>query len=259
MVYKTRKYHLCPLLLLIIFSNTTSAVAQISYLPSFVDDFTHGLDSSIWNTIHHESPDYKYIEYDGETESVYVRNGYLHLKSVKKDNCVIQPMVHTRDKMLFRYGKIEIRAKIPVGLGVWPAIWMVMPEEYPDNHGEIDILEYIESFKRKSYQSALHFYFYNHGKYQEQQNTKMIGFNYKKFHVFGLEWYPDRIIFYLDHKIVYTYRKEQRNVWPFDYEYFLKLNVDFGRGWGASAGVDENILPKEMLVDWIKYYPLIEN
>lgn len=77
-----------------------------------------------------------------------------------------------------------------------------------------------------------------------------------KFHIYGLEWSPDKLTFTLDRKPYYSFTKKEAEYWPFDVPYVLILNLAYG-GWGAECGMDYSVLPKEMLIDWIRYYPLV--
>ena len=76
------------------------------------------------------------------------------------------------------------------------------------------------------------------------------------FHIYCLEWTPTYLMYKLDGKEVGIYKKEDAEFWPFDKPYVLILNMAYG-GYGALCGTDESIFPREMIVDWVRYYPLI--
>ena len=114
-------------------------------------------------------------------------------------------------------------------------------------------------FKGKEYCTTTHIV----GKEPEKDeirhiHSKNISANMEKFHIYGLEWTPTQLRFLLDRKEVYVLDKKDAEFWPFDAPYVLIMNIGFG-SWGAECGIDYSILPKEMLVDWVRYYPLIQN
>lgn len=78
-----------------------------------------------------------------------------------------------------------------------------------------------------------------------------------KYHIYTLEWTPDTLAFKVDGHQVYQLTKSEAEFWPFDDPYYLILGLSYGN-WGAQCGMDESILPCEMLVDWIKYYKMIQ-
>ena len=200
--------------------------------------------------------------YTDSIGNVYVRNGYLHIKATpdKRSNKVCSSArVSTRGHKSFLYGRFEIRAKIQTGKGIFPAIWL-LSEDYPDvvyPFGEMDIMEYIDCFESKQYCLTTHMY----GKQQDSgavhyKHSKNIDADMSKYHVYGLEWTPTFISYSLDKKEIYRLEKKDAELWPFDKPYILILNVAYGN-WGAQCGMDDSIFPREMIVDWIRYYPLI--
>lgn len=202
--------------------------------------------------------------YTDSIGNVFVKNGCLHIKATpdkREGKICSSARVSTQGYKSFLYGKFEIRAKIQTGKGIFPAIWM-LDEDYPDctyPFGEIDIMEYIECFEKKQYRITNHIYDRDkdskpvHHKYYESVNANM-----NKFHIYGLEWTPTYLRFLLDRKEVYRLNKDDAEKWPFDEPYYLILNVAYG-SWGAQCGTDDSIFPREMIVDWIRYYPLIKN
>lgn len=201
--------------------------------------------------------------YTDSIGNVFVRNGYLHIKATpdkREDKICSSGRVSSKGFKSFLYGKIEIKAKIPTGRGVFPAIWMLRddhPKTFP--LGEIDIMEYIECFEGRQYCTTTHIVEKGPGREEiRHRHSKMIDTDLSTFHIYGLEWTPDYLRFLLDRKEVYRLEKYDAEFWPFDDPYILILNVAYG-SWGAKCGTDETIFPCEMLVDWIRYYPMIDN
>ena len=202
--------------------------------------------------------------YTDSIGNVFIRGGYLHIKATsdkREDKVCSSGRVSTKGYKTFLYGKLEVRAKVPTGNGIFPAIWMLR-----DDHGtkwpigEIDIMEYIECFKKAEFATTIHLTYREHGyesdpiRFTHSQQKKA---DMSKFHIYGLEWTPDKLTFTLDREPYYTLTKEESEYWPFDVPYVLILNVAYG-SWGAKCGMDDSIFPCEMLVDWIRYYPLIQ-
>lgn len=202
------------------------------------------------------------IYYTDSIGNVYIKGGCLHLVATadkRGDKVCSAARVSTLGYKSFLYGKLEIRAKVPIGKGIFPAIWMLREDHgtvWPI--GEIDLMEYIECFNNKQFATTIHLTFRENG--YESDPIKFTHSIRKetvmdKFHIYGLEWTPDKLIFTLDHKPYYSFTKDEAEYWPFDVPYVLILNVGYG-GWGAKCGMDNTILPREMLIDWIRYYPL---
>lgn len=189
---------------------------------------------------------------------IYLKKGKLNL--IAKKNTIsgdfVEPIINTRNKITFLYGKLEIRAKCPIGAGIWPAIWLIKPnKKFPT--GEIDILEYIDCWKAKSYQINVHTYVQNGNEVEHKSFPRLISTNVSIYHIYALEWYRDRLVFLLDDKVVYEYKRQDNFSWTFNEPYFLILNITYG-GWGGTCGMDDSIFPCKMKIDWIKYYKLKE-
>lgn len=187
---------------------------------------------------------------------IEIRKGNLVLKALNYTNSngttqIRFPYINTFQKHSFKYGKLEIKAKFPTGKGVWPAIWLVSEDRDKFPRGEIDIFEYIDCLPNNQFQGNIHYVI-------SKNKRKMKNAYYKtditKFHVYTLEWTPHEIRLKCDNKLYLLYKKDNANGWIFNENYYLILNLAFGSGWGASCGVDIDILPCQMEVDWIKYY-----
>jgi len=164
----------------------------------------------------------------------------------------------TRDTATWRYGRIEVRAKLPSGRGVWPAIWMLGAPKarmgWPAC-GEIDIMEYV-GFQPDTIHANVHTAKYNHKKGNNKGAKITVERPYGAFHVYAIEWSGEKIDFFVDERKYFTYENEGTgpDAWPFDWPHYLILNIAVGGSWGGQKGVDEEIFPQTMEIDYVRVY-----
>ena len=164
----------------------------------------------------------------------------------------------TEGKAAWRYGRIEVRAKLPMGRGTWPAIWMLGGNRkqvgWP-KCGEIDIMENV-GFDPDLIHANIHTESYNHVRKTNKGNRLTIPRPYDSFHVYAIEWFEDRMDFFVDDRKYFTFVNEKTGVdaWPFDQPFYLILNVAIGGSWGGQKGIDDSIFPQRMEVDYVRVY-----
>ena len=156
------------------------------------------------------------------------------------------------------YGKIDVKAKLPEGIGQWPAIWMLgtnREEVGWPKCGEIDIMEHV-GFNKDTIFGSVHSVTYNHIKKTQKTKGIFIDKPYDAFHVYSIEWTHDRIDFLLDQQVYYSVFNDYKstNEWPFDQDFYLKLNNAIGGMWGAQKGIDDSVFPQKMEVDYVRVY-----
>jgi len=162
----------------------------------------------------------------------------------------------------WKYGKVEVSAKVPTGKGSWPAVWM-MPtnSEYGTwpKSGEIDIMEYIGVEPDK-----LHFTTHfegTGGSGHESSGTSTTDFSepFNEFIVFSVEWTPTNISWYANGVKYHEYNKSgDYRTWPFDKEFYLILNLAYGGSWAGYDGVDDTQLPHKFFIDYVRVYQKAE-
>ena len=197
------------------------------------------------------------------SKNAEVINGKLYLTAIKEDS-VSQPYTSARiiskGKGDWLYGRIEVKAKVPGGKGIWPAIWMLPTDwEYggwPES-GEIDIMEHV-GYEPDSVYFTVHTEAYNHGIGTQKSQPVYAPDTEHNFHLYSIEWTPKKIDFFLDHDKVFTFKNEGKTSaeWPFDKRFHLLLNVAVGGGWGGKHGVDNSIFPCRMIVDYVRVYQM---
>jgi beta-glucanase (GH16 family) len=164
----------------------------------------------------------------------------------------------SKNKGEWKYGRIEIRAKLAKGKGIWPAIWM-MPatSEYGGwpKSGEIDIMEFV-GYMPDSVFGSVHTGLYNHK--IGTQRTKGIGLTdlSTAFHIYAIDWTAEKISFLIDGRRYFEFQnnKSGPGAWPFDQKFYLILNIAVGGNWGGKYGVDDSIFPQKMEIDYVRVY-----
>jgi beta-glucanase (GH16 family) len=164
----------------------------------------------------------------------------------------------------FRYGKLEIRAKIPdyQGKGIWPALWMLGNDintvGWPAC-GEIDIMEYV-SYSPNEVHFSIHSTANNHvNGTQVTSGAVPLETIEEEFHTYGVLWTDKYIKFYIDTEDnvqLNFMRPAISNIenWPFSKPFYFLMNIAVGGNWGGLEGVDEGIFPAVMEVDYVRVY-----
>lgn len=191
----------------------------------------------------------------GQDTCALVSDGILKMivKKIKQEVC----SVRLNTLKSWTYGYFEARLKLPAGRGTWPAFWM-MPtngKAWPED-GEIDIMEEV-GYNPNEIVSTIHCNAYNHTKGTQKNGTKMIPTAQSEFHVYAAEWTEDFIKGYVDGECYFTFANDKtgnRDTWPFDAPFYLKLNLAWGGDWGGAMGVDESALPAIYEIDYVRVY-----
>jgi beta-glucanase (GH16 family) len=206
--------------------------------------------------------------YTNNLENAQVQDGHLVITARKESSGSRQfssARLITKGKGDFLYGKIEVKAKLPMGVGTWPAIWMLATDSHygtqywPDN-GEIDIMEHV-GFDPNNVHANIHTKAFNHSIGTNKGNEIVVPNASTEFHVYSCEWKPESMAFAVDGKEYFRFERNSGynwTQWPFDRKQFLLLNIAVGGNWGGQKGVDETIFPQSMVVDYVRVYGLIE-
>jgi len=184
-----------------------------------------------------------------------VENGFLSLVAKKSDNVYTSTRINSKNKKEFLYGKIEVRAKLALGKGLWPAFWMLgknIEEVGWPACGEIDILEYVGR-EPNSIFTTLHTQD-SHGNSKNTRKDKIKGIE-EGFHTYAIDWNHKSIAFYIDDQLFYTFEPKEitAEIWPFDQPFYLLLNLAVGGNFGGHD-IDDSIFPKEFVIDYIRVY-----
>ena len=199
--------------------------------------------------------------YTDRPKNVRIENGKLIIESHKESyrgSNYTSSRIKTRNS--WKYGKFEIRAKLPPGRGTWSAIW-ALPTDWEYGNwplsGEIDIMEHV-GYDEDVIVTSLHNAALSAGNiggtdqhgYLKQPNAC------EQFNNYILEWTEDEIKIIVNDKVSLRYPKQDKNwaKWPFDKRFHLLFNIAVGGNWGGAKGIDDNAFPSRMEIDYVRVY-----
>lgn len=210
--------------------------------------------------------------YTNQQTNSFVDAGLLNIIAKKEtftDQGVTKEYTSARlnSKFAFKYGRIDVRAKLPIGAGTWPAIWMLgkninEPGGYFSSSfgttdwpacGETDIMEHgiFPSQSINYVQSTLH----TPSSFGSSVNNggTIASDLANNYHIYSLNWSPFQMSFLLDGVIYYTYNPSVKNAntWPFNQEQYILLNIALG---GVAGTVPSNYTQSSMLIDYVRVY-----
>ncbi len=250
-----------------------TAVASIYTELVWSDEFTGtgAIDGNKW---HHQTKlpngtswyNNEQQHYTNRIENSFVDSGYLHIMARREtftDQGQTKQYTSARlnSKFAFTYGRVEVKAKLAFGVGTWPAIWMLgknvnEPGGYWQPQfgtvgwpacGEVDIMEHW-GYNQNYVSSALH----TPSSFGNTVNLSGISLPdvSNTFHVYGLEWTPEKMMFSIDGSVFYTYAPAIRDAatWPFTADQYLLLNV------AMQPAIDPNFIQSPMIIDYVRVY-----
>ena len=194
------------------------------------------------------------------SKNAYVKDGVLKITAYMEEfenASYTSASINTRGKFSFTKGRIEVKAKLPKGKGVWPAIWTlgtnIGTERWP-KCGEIDIMEYW-GVNPNSIHANVHTGDYNHTKGTGRGGSITFENPWQEFHIFAVDWHDDRMDFYFDENLYYSCKKEGKGIgeWPFDNPQYLLINLALS-GLDGTQTVDNSVFPAEYLIDYVRIY-----
>lgn len=196
--------------------------------------------------------------YTNNTKNVLVSNGNLIIEARKESAGgfnYTSARLTTANKKQFQYGRIDIRAKLPKGKGIWPALWMlganINTVPWP-GCGEMDIMELLGHEPNKVY-STMHYGLSTHGS-KGNSYTLSNGSFYDQFHVFSMIWKEDTIRFFVDDQLELEVNKSGvGSDYPFNAPFFFIMNVAVGGNWPGSPDASTTF-PQRMIVDYVRVF-----
>jgi beta-glucanase (GH16 family) len=196
-------------------------------------------------------------------ENVVVKDSFLTIIAKKenyKDCEYTSSRILTKNKGDWKYGKFEMRAKMPKGKGMWPAFWMMPTQsiygDWPVS-GEIDIMEYLGHETNKIH-GTLHYG-------DRPPNNKSMGKAYTlangnfcdDFHVFSVVWEKNKIEWFVDGELYHSLTKWNTVAAPYpaplDKQFHIILNLAVGGYWPGMPD-ESTVFPQEYVIDYVRVY-----
>lgn len=203
--------------------------------------------------------------YTDDISNARVADGKLIItarKQQKENKEYTSARLVSKNKGDWTYGRFEVKAKLPRGLGTWPAIWMLPTDwaygGWPDS-GEIDIMEHV-GYDQDKVHVTVHTKAYNHSINTQRGKNILVPGASTEFHLYRVDWTPYAVRGYIDNKQMFEFINEGTGAaaWPFDKRFHLLLNIAVGGNWGGSKGVDTGVFPQSMEVDYVRVYKMLE-
>lgn len=236
------------------------------YSLAWSDEFNgSALDATAWSfeTGNNGWGNNELENYTDRPQNLSLQDGKLVIHALKENYGgapYTSARIKTQGKKEFKYGRIDIRAILPKGKGIWPALWMLGKNindagvGWPAS-GEMDIMELLGHEPSKVYatlhwgaSSATHAskgtsYIINNGSFNDQ------------FHVFSMEWKQDEVKIYVDNNLYFTLTKADvgSSPYPFNQPFFFIFNIAVGGNWPGSPDAT-TYFPQWMIVDYVRVY-----
>ncbi len=201
--------------------------------------------------------------YTAREENAYINDGNLVIEARKESPLYLGEYQYTSARMVtknkgdWKYGRIDVRAKMPIGQGLWPAIWMLPTDSvyggWPKS-GEIDIMEYLGHEPERMF-GTIH-YGHDFWRFNSQGLELESGTFADDFHVFTVLWDEDCIQFQMDGinvGLANTRSTTLPTTFPFDQEFHLILNVAVGGNLPGNPD-GSTVFPQRMEVDYVRVY-----
>ena len=211
---------------------------------------------------------------DARLENVFQKDGVLTIRTIKeKYNIEGKPKnnglkeaeytsaaIETIDTASWLYGRVEVRAQLPTGKGIWPAIWMmgtnIKQIGWP-GCGEIDVMEYVGHTPHRAH-GTIHMR-KKGGKNWEvvsKGSSLLLDRPEEQYYVYTLEWTPEKMLILVDDKPVLEFKKSEEEsktgMWPFDKPHYIILNTAIGGAWGGEIAGDT--CPTDFKIDYVRVY-----
>ena len=198
--------------------------------------------------------------YTSRPENAYLSDGKLIIEARQESfggSNYTSARLITAGKREFAFGRVDVRAKLPEGQGIWPAIWMlgadIFTEGWP-SCGEIDIMELVGHEANKIHGTA-HWGPQGSPSINRGNAFTLSGENYsKEFHVFSVIWENNKIRWYVDDNLFFTLEdSDVGSLYPFNDEFFFILNIAVGGNWPGNPDAT-TVFPQRMFVDYIRMF-----
>lgn len=192
--------------------------------------------------------------YTSSAENSFVSDGKLIIEAKKVGSGYTSARMITADKFDFTYGRVDIRARLPKGQGVWPALWMLGANFWDigwPQCGEIDIMEIVGHEPDKLH-GTVHWEQNGHSSYGGSTTLSEGDFS-DEFHVFSVIWDNQKIKWLLDDNQYWVVDITPTTLSEFHHDFFFIFNVAVGGNWPGSPDAT-TVFPQQMIVDYIRIF-----
>lgn len=198
---------------------------------------------------------------ENNIKNANVSNGVLRITAIKEPTNgkdYSSARLTTKGKGDWKYCRIDVSAKLPSGLGTWPAIWMMPTKRtyggWPEC-GEIDIMEHV-GFAVDSVFSTVHTGTFNHIKGTQVGKALVTPNATDEFNIYTLEWDENELRSYINGQLFFVFQNARKTFmeWPFDQKFHLILNLAVGGGLGGARGMCGDCFPQHFDIDYVRVY-----
>ncbi|MCF4102758.1 glycoside hydrolase family 16 protein [Gillisia sp. M10.2A] len=235
-----------------------------NYQLEWSDEFTSPeINEKYWNFEYGLGKNNELQHYRSAKQNARIENEKLIIEAHKQhyeDANYTSARLNTLDKKHFKYGKIEVRAKLPQGKGTWPAIWMLGANHKKVGYpycGEIDIMEFVGKVPGEVH-GAIHYPIDRENNIDSVSDNYILPSTEDEFHVYSIEWNKHEINYFVDGDHYFAFniddakRFGRKNV--FRKPFYLVINLALGGKWAGE--VDDSIFPTQFYIDYIRYYKI---
>ncbi|HMQ64265.1 MAG TPA: family 16 glycosylhydrolase [Flavilitoribacter sp.] len=223
------------------------------------DNWTFDLGNGCPNNCNWGNNELQY--YTDRTRNVFLNHGKLVIEAVREDyegKAYTSTRMKTMGRQSFQYGRLDIRAKLPEGQGIWPAIWMlgdqIEDKGWPAG-GEIDIMEMV-GHEPGTVHGTIHY-----GPDPGRHNYKGAPYSLDgagkfsdEFHVFTLKWEENSLEWFVDDRLFYSASPvTTQSDYPFNEPFFLLLNLAVGGNWPGNPDAT-TVFPQRFVLDYVRYF-----
>lgn len=244
-------------------SGYTTPTSYAGYNLAWSDEFdSNAINTNNWNF---ESGgngwgNHELEYYTSRIQNAFVSSGNLVIEARRENyqgNNYTSARMTTAGKKEFQYGRLDIRAKLPVSTGMWPALWMLgsnfQQAGWP-GCGETDIMELIGKNPRQVV-GSFH-WLKGDGSEGTVNNIYNLSEDFSQhFHVFSLIWEKDSLQILVDDQVYVTGTAQNisTGTYPFDASFFFIFNIAVGGDWPGPPD-DSTIFPQHMFVDYVRVF-----
>ncbi|MEM6343020.1 MAG: family 16 glycosylhydrolase [Bacteroidota bacterium] len=196
--------------------------------------------------------------YTNERDNLFLTDDCMVIEAQKVLGGYRSARIRSLGKQAFQYGRIDIRAMMPVGQGIWPALWMMGNDSETKGWpacGEIDIMEYLGHEENITHGTVHYGEDWTEHRFKGTSYTLPTGTFHEQFHVFSIIWEENLIEWYVDD--VQFFRVTPADLggetWRFDHPFYFLINMAIGGDWPGSPDVTTKF-PQRMIVDYIRVF-----